>query len=284
MCLYNDIIILIYRIFIKTEVYMKKILIMTDIEGVTGVTTFEQAEKSQFGRDMLMNDLCAVLEGVADAGAEAVIYDMHTDGRNINTSMINAPVVMGKPILPKLYRGVGGDFDGLFLLGLHTMQHTGELLAHSYLREYDAIYLNGLLVGEIGIEAALAGERGIPLKFISGDDKGCLEAKELIGDIVICPVKYSLGDDTALCLSPAESAKLLREKAKEAVETDVKPFTVEAPYEIKIVYSNCRYLEIMKEIHPEIFVDERTVVMRGDDLLKTWSQYLKYEKEMVNHK
>ena len=59
---------------------------------------------------------------------------------------------------------------------------------------------------------------------------------------------------------------------------------VYAPYEIKIVYSNCRYLEIMKEIHPEIFVDERTVVMRGDDLLKTWSQYLKYEKEMVNHK
>jgi hypothetical protein len=40
----------------------------------------------------------------------------------------------------------------------------------------------------------------------------------------------------------------------------------------------------MKEIHPEIFIDERTVVMRGENLLKTWSQYLIYEKEMVNYK
>ena len=40
----------------------------------------------------------------------------------------------------------------------------------------------------------------------------------------------------------------------------------------------------MKEIHPEIFADDRTVVMKGDNLLKTWSQYLKYEKEMVSHK
>ena len=89
-----------------------KILVMTDIEGVTGVTTFPQAEKSEFGREMLMNDLCAVLQGIKDAGAEAVVYDMHTDGRNVDISMVDYPVVMGKPILPKLYRGVGSDFDG----------------------------------------------------------------------------------------------------------------------------------------------------------------------------
>ena len=79
---------------------MKRFLIMTDIEGVTGVTTFPQAENSQLGRDMLMNDLCAVLDGIKKAGAEAVIYDMHTDGRNVDTSKVDYPVVMGKPILP----------------------------------------------------------------------------------------------------------------------------------------------------------------------------------------
>lgn len=261
-----------------------RFLIMTDIEGVTGVTTFPQAEKSDFGKEMLMNDLCAVLEGIMEAGAEAIVYDMHTDGRNVDISRIDVPVVMGKPIRGDVWRGVGKDFDGLFLLGLHTMQHTGHLLAHSYLREYDAIYLNGLLVGEIGIEAALAGEQGIPLKFISGDDKGCLEAKALIDDIVMCPVKTSIGDDIAVCEPPSKTAKMLKMSAKAAVEADIKPFVVKGPYEIKIVYSDCRYLEIMKEIHPEIFVDERTVVMKGENLLKTWSQYLTYEKEMVNYK
>ena len=75
-----------------------RFLVMTDIEGVTGVTTFEQAEKSDFGKEMLMNDLCAVLEGIKEAGHEAVVYDMHTDGRNVNISRIDVPVVMGKPI------------------------------------------------------------------------------------------------------------------------------------------------------------------------------------------
>ena len=261
-----------------------KFLVMTDIEGVTGVTTFSQAEKSEFGREMLMNDLCAVLDGIREAGAEAVVYDMHTDGRNVDISRIDAPVVMGKPIRGDIWRGVGSDFDGLFLLGLHTMQHTGHLLAHSYLREYDAIYLNGILVGEIGVEAALAGEQGIPLKFISGDDMGCLEARSIIGNVVTCPVKTSLGDDTAICLSPETSAKMLREKAREAVFAGITPWKIGSPYEIKIVYSDCHYLDIMKDIHPEIFADERTVVMRGENLLRLWSQYLIYEKEMVNCK
>ena len=76
------------------EIVVKKILVMTDIEGVSGVTTFPQAEKSEFGREMLMNDLCAVLEGIRRAGAEAVVYDMHTDGRNVDITRIDAPVVM----------------------------------------------------------------------------------------------------------------------------------------------------------------------------------------------
>ncbi|MBQ7334849.1 MAG: M55 family metallopeptidase [Clostridia bacterium] len=259
-----------------------KFLIMTDIEGVTGVTTFPQAENSAFGKEMLMNDLNAVLRGVKEAGAEAVVYDMHTDGRNIDLAQLNVPVVMGKPILPGLYRGVGTSFDGLFLMGLHTMQHVpGALLAHSYLREYDAIYLNGLLVGEIGMEAALAGEAGIPLKFVSGDDLGCAEGSALIPGLVTCPVKSSLTEDTAVCLPPAVTAEMLTQKAKEAVYAQISPFQVEAPYEIKIQFSDCAYLKTMQALHPEIFETENTVVMRGDNLLATWSQYLLYEKEMV---
>ncbi len=261
-----------------------KFLVMTDIEGVTGVTTFAQAENSQFGKDMLMNDIKAVLDGIREAGGEAVLYDMHTDGRNIALADVDAPVVMGKPILPKLWRGVGGKgFDGLLMVGLHTMQGTGALLQHSYLKEYEAIYLNGILVGEIGMEAALAGEQGVPLKFVSGDDMGCKEAEALISDVVTCAVKISLTEDTGICLPPTVTAERLRKAATMAVNAKISPFKVEAPYEIKIVFSDCPYREIMKKLHREIFVDEKTVIMRGDNLLETWSEYLKYEQEMVTY-
>ncbi len=259
-----------------------KFLVMTDIEGVTGVTTFAQAETSEFGRRMLMNDLCAVLGGIRDAGADAVVYDMHTDGRNIDLEQLDVPVVMGKPILSDLWRGVGGEgFDGMFMVGLHTMQNTGSLLEHSYLREYDTIHLNGILLGEIGMEAALAGEQGIPLKFVSGDDRGCAEGRALIPDLITCAVKRSLTPDTGICLPPEKTAKMLHQAAFDAVRADIKPFCVKAPYEIVIRFSDCEYRQKMRELHPEIFSDERTVIMRGNGLLKTWSEYLTYEKEMV---
>ena len=72
---------------ISEEIQMR-FLVMTDIEGVTGVTTFPQAEKSEFGKRMLMHDLLSVLDGIKEEGAEAVIYDMHTDGRNTHLSRL----------------------------------------------------------------------------------------------------------------------------------------------------------------------------------------------------
>ena len=260
-----------------------KFLVMTDIEGVTGVTTFSQAEKSDFGKKMLMNDLNAVLEGIKLAGAQAVVYDMHTDGRNVDIEEIDVPAVLGKPILGKLWRGVGYDgFDGLFMVGLHTMQNVkNALLAHSYLREYESIHINGILMGEIGVEAALAGEGGIPLKFVSGDNLGCLEASELIPGVVTCAVKTSLTENCALCIPPEKTRTMLREAAQNAVIANVEPLKLTSPYEIKIKFSDCEYLTAMKKLHPEIFINADTVVMTGDNLLEVWSVYLSYEKEMV---
>lgn len=259
-----------------------KFLIMTDIEGVTGVTTFKQAENSEFGKEMLMNDLLAVIDALKATGNEAIIYDMHTDGRNVDIAKVPFPVVMGKPILGNNWRGVNGEkIDGLFLVGLHSMQNDYSLLAHSYLREYDAIYLNDILVGEIGIEAALAGEMNVPLKFVSGDDIGCDEAEALVDGIVTCAVKKSLTPETGLCHCPEKTRKMLYDKVCEAIKKDIKPFKVSAPYEIKIKFSQCKYLEVMKEIHPEIFIDDCTIQMRGEKLLPLWSEYLKYESEMV---
>lgn len=259
-----------------------KFLVMTDIEGVTGITTFPQAEKSELGRRMLMHDLKAVLAGIQDAGAEAVVYDMHTDGRNVNLEELGVPVVMGKPINGRVYRGVGNEFDGLYLLGLHAMQHVpGALLAHSYLREYDAIFLNGVLMGEIGVETALAGEQGIPLRFVSGDDKGCEEAAALEPGVVTCAVKRSLGDDAAVCLPPEQTGAMLRDAARRAALAPAKPFKLSAPWEIRIHFSECDYLHTMRALHPEIFSGDRIVTMRGDTLLGVWSKYLGYEREMI---
>lgn len=266
-----------------------RFLVMTDIEGVTGITTYPQAEKSQLGRDMLMHDLLAVIEGIrAKEHHDIVVYDMHTDGRNIDLSMLpeDVSVVMGKPINGKVYRGIGSDFDGLFLVGLHAMsREPGALLAHSYLIQYDSIHINGELVGEIGVERALAGEQGIPLVFVSGDDKGCEEALALDGEIVTAVVKESLDEAQALCKTPAQTGKLLRAAAAKAAEKakSIVPKQTQMPVAIQIKYSECRYLQIMKELCPDSFINDNTVEIKGTNLLECWSEYLAKEREMMEY-
>ena len=87
-----------------------KFMIRTDIEGVTGVTTYEQAEGSAFGREMLMNDLNAMIEGILSVGEhEIVLYDEHTDGRNVVLQDLpgSVSVICGKPP----YRADWGGID-----------------------------------------------------------------------------------------------------------------------------------------------------------------------------
>ena len=260
---------------------MKKFLVLADIEGVTGVTTFKQAEGSDLGKGMLAHDLNAVLSGVRKAGGEAVIYDMHTDGRNVDLNLVHAPVIMGKPIDGEKYKAIGGKFDGLFMVGLHTMMNVPHaLLQHSYMLYYDSIRVNGVLVGEIGMEALLAGEQGMPLRFVSGDDLGCKEAEAIMPGVVTCAVKTSLGEDTALCLPPCETAPALEKAAFDAANADIAPLKLDAPYEIRIKFVDGPEVGLMYQLHPEIFGDVRTVVMRGDNLLKLWAEYLTYEKEL----
>lgn len=230
-----------------------RFLIMTDIEGVTGVTSYQQAENSQFGRDMLMNDLIAVIDGIRSQGHhEIVVYDMHTDGRNVDISRLpeDVPVVMGKPIDGKLWRGVGSGFNGLFMVGLHAMsREPGAMLAHSYLREYDSIHINEDLVGEIGVECLLAGEQGTPLVFVAGDDKGCAEAEAFAPGVVTAVVKRSLGEAQALCDPPAKTVQMLKAAAAEATKKAayLQPIKPDMPVTVTIKYSECEYLKIMRK-------------------------------------
>jgi D-amino peptidase len=260
---------------------------MTDIEGVTGVTTFPQAESSAFGRDMLMHDLLAVIDGIRSAGRhEIVLYDMHTDGRNIDLSSLDdsISVVVGKPLSRQKWKSLDGPFDGLFLLGLHAMAETpGALMAHTYLREYKAIYINGKRVGEVAIEAALAAEQAVPLLFVSGDSCGCAEAVSQFPDIQAVIVKDSLGDAEALCYPPAQTRQRLFAGAKAAAALTEKTAcqAPNQPVTIAIDFSQCHYIEVLRRLHPEILVSQYRAELTGPTLFACWTRYLEYEREMI---
>ena len=110
---------------------------------------------------------------------------------------------------------------------------------------------------------------------------GCAEAKALVPEVVVCPVKHSLSAAAALCQPPQVTGHLLREAACKAASTAINPLIGSAPWEIRIDFSDCAYLAVMRKLRPEIFVGERSVRVQGNTLLSAWSKYLEYEKEMV---
>lgn len=180
---------------------IKKLMVRCDMEGASGVVSCEQTDPGRpeydFGRRMFMADLLALLEGLKRAKVEqVVIYDEHFYGRNIDLSVLPswAVAICGKPpYRPDWAGGLDPSFDGLILLGFHSKAGTpGGLLNHSYEPDIRDLRLNGVSVGEIGIEAAIAGDYGVPLLGVIGDSAGVAEARDLIPGVQGVVVKESI--------------------------------------------------------------------------------------------
>jgi D-amino peptidase len=263
-----------------------KIMIRSDIEGVTGVTTYQQAESSDFGRRMLMNDLTACIDGILSAGDhEIVIYDEHTDGRNVDIDSLPEciSVIMGKPVYRVDWGGIDSSFDAMIMVGFHSRSGVeGALLPHSYSRKNLEIRLNGMVVGEIGMEAAIAGDFGIPLWLITGDSAGMAEAEKLIKGIKTVTVKEAMGEFEANCYSPKKTATMISDAAKSVVQNPpaTEPFKIKGPVKMEIDLKESDYTTKLKNTYPEIFIKDNTILLEGDTVTAVWSKYSLIQKEI----
>lgn len=263
-----------------------KIMIRSDIEGVTGVTTYKQAEGSEFGRQMLMNDLLACINGILSTGEhEIVIYDEHTDGRNVDITQLpeGVSVIMGKPSYRSDWGGIDCSYDAMMMVGFHARSGVqGALLPHSYSRKNLNIRINGTVVGEIGMEAAVAGDFGVPLWLVTGDSAGMAEAEEMIKGVKTVNVKEAMGEFEALCYSPKFTASSILNAAKEVMVNppQVKPLTFQSPVTVEIDLAVSDYTDKLKKFYPEIFVTGNTVKLGGKTVTEAWSKYLDIQKEV----
>lgn len=79
------------------------------------------------------------------------------------------------------------------------------------------VWLNGQVVGEIGWNAAVCGDLGVPVILVSGDQSACAEAAALLGPIEAVVVKQAWGRMAAECLPPQVAQERIREAAARAV-------------------------------------------------------------------
>ncbi len=263
-----------------------KYMMLVDVEGATGVTNYEQAENSVFGIDMLMNDINSTLEGILNfPGNEVTIFEEHTNGCNVRLEDIpeEVNIVRGKPIINGQWKGIDSSYDGIILIGFHARANALEaLLPHTYSLSIENIWINNHVVGEIGMEAALAGENKVPLVMISGDSAGVKEAKQLVRGVHTVVVKEALDEFQAICYPPKKTSKLLRE-AGLILGTScpaITPLEFGLPIDIKVELKEGPFKQQFISQFPDSFKEMNMLHYYGNSVAEAWSQYLRQEKEV----
>lgn len=203
-----------------------RIYVMTDLEGISGVYSREQVTQagSRFaeGRRYMTADINSCVEGLKAGGADEVyVCDCHGGSYTVLWDEVTSKAeycISGK--MPGKRFWGAEDCDGVVLLGYHAMAGTpGAVLEHSYSsKEIQNVWMNGRAIGEIGFDAAIAGEYGMPVIMVSGDDKACAEAREFLPHVTTACVKKAMSVNGAMLLPPEAAHRLIFEKAREAVE------------------------------------------------------------------
>ncbi len=261
-----------------------RIYILTDLEGVGGVLNRTQTRSGEAAyekaREWLTLEVNAAVQGAIEGGAtEIVVLDGH--GANNACNLVyeklheGAQYIMGTPWMEYL-QSLASSFDGFFQIGAHAMAGTpGAILEHTMSSEsWVEMQINDTPTGEIGLCAAVAGHFDVPFVMVSGDDKACREAAELVPEIECAIVKEGISRHCAKLLPMPVVHSLIREKAATAVgkAKTVRPFKVDSPVEIQIEYFRNDMVEGIKERAGVKKIGGRKVVYAGDNIIEAYAR------------
>jgi D-amino peptidase len=247
-----------------------KVLISVDMEGVTGVThpddTLAHGADYAMYRRFMTRDADAAVKGAFDAGAtEVIVNDSHMTMRNLLLEDLDprARVIKGfnKPLC--MVQGIDDTVDALVCIGYHSCSGAeGGVLNHTLLgKEVQNLLFDGEPIGETRLNALIAGQFGVPIAFVSGDDTVCHEARGVLGDdLPAYAVKDGIDMLTASCLHPEVTYEGIRTGVSDALRdlADRGPHTVTGEHRFTFEWNStsiaetCAYIPTVRKTAPRV--------------------------------
>ncbi len=233
-----------------------KIYISSDMEGVVGAVTDAQLGPSGFEyerfRKFMTAEVNAAIEGARSAGAgEILVADSHGNGQNLLIDELpkDVQIVRSWPRPLGMLGGLDKSFDGAIFLGYHSSTDNLEgVRAHTFSSaRLTSVKLNGIAVSEGAWNAAIAGEMGVPVILVAGDDATVAEVSSIVGDVEGAVVKYALSFHSAKTLHPEAAFDLIRNKAERAVTNikKYKPYRIKSPMAVTMSFKHYRPVELL---------------------------------------
>lgn len=257
-----------------------KILIAADMEGVSGVVHWDHvspkhAEYARFRR-LMTGDVNAAVRGAFDAGAaEVIVADGHANNRNILVEELDprARLNTGGPSPFAMVQGADSSTDGALFVGYHARAGAqNAILDHTWSSARVVnLWLNGRLVGETGLNAAVCGHFGAPVLMVSGDQTVGIEATELLGEIEVAVVKRANGRMAAECLPPELAQKEIYEAALRAVgrlrdDQAPAPLRLSTPITVTVQFVNSEMADAASILPGARRAEDRRIEFTADDM------------------
>lgn len=260
----------------------RKVLVMSDMEGVDGI--FNSAEQCtplksprwQESQKLLTGEVNAAVDGLIAGGAtEVIVWDGHDGGESLSAADINpkARLLIGSPVPP--IREFDSTFSAVVFVGQHAMAGAKDsVLPHSFFFNIQNLWVNGRLVGEIGIRAMIAGEMGVPAIMLAGDSAACIEIRAIIPQVECAEVKSGVSSAAGYTLAHPAACELIRETSERAMKrlAEFKPYRVEGPVEVKVEFTTPGAPGPGPR-RASRRINERTVIYTGKNIIDAWFKF-----------
>jgi len=261
-----------------------KVFVSVDMEGVAGIVDWAQCLASgddyALGRDLLVGEVNAAVEGALAAGATAILVnDAHSMMRNLPPASLagRAAYLSGrfKPLY--MMQGLDSSFQAAVFLGYHAAIATPGVLSHTYNpRAIADVRLNGVTTGEAGLNALVAQHFGVPIAVVTGDQYVGPEAAPFCPGITAIRVKESISRYAALNQHPAAARDLIRDGVRAALAdlARLTPPEIAMPATIEIRFMSPDMAEQATWIRGVRRVDTVTVELIGDEPLGLYQSFI----------
>jgi D-amino peptidase len=263
-----------------------RVYISVDMEGVAGVVHEDQTNPidprcaGEYGRfrRLMTAEANAAIAGALSAGAtRVVVNDSHWEMRNLLAEELHpaAELVSGSTKPRSMLEGIEAGFDAACFIGYHAQAGTAHaVLDHTYTDRIFRVRLNGVEVGELGINAALAGRFGVPVALVSGDQALAAECAALLGPgtrAVI--VKHAVARHGARSVAPTEACRLIRDGVAAAVKAPPKPWAAASPSTLEVEFCSSHHADMAELVPGSIRSGGRSVAVTQADYADTYRAF-----------
>jgi len=207
-----------------------KVFISVDMEGISGLVRWPDVASSgidfERNRRLMTLDANAAVEGAYDAGATEVVVEENHGVEDLCVLLMDeidarCSVVRGagRPTATTM-AALDSECDVVLLVGHHACAGSNPgIMAHTiYYGKFQSVRLAGQPVGESELFTIRAGELGVPVGLVTGDQVVAEQLRKRApwADAVV--VKRALSNVSGELIPPPRAREAIRAGARRAVE------------------------------------------------------------------